>query len=481
MPYMNYSALQGANQESSKTPQNWSKNCNNSTHSLGNNAKSSTPHHRAVSEDVQKSDQDNKKLVQQTRATRYLLQNVARNILYNEGKKHDLQYPHNFNQTIKCKHIRIDSMVGVHQSKEFQKAFYSGVVTCGRVWSCPVCAPKIQERRRIEIAKAFEHAYSINKQVAMVTLTFPHTVKMTLKDSIEKQRLALKYFRSGKKFTEIKKTIGFSHLIRSLEVTYGKNGWHPHTHEAWIIDEHQGEGYTTYLIKQKWLNACERAGLIDLTKGEKVSQFLEHSVDIKYHCHASDYLAKQDDSKNWGADRELAKATSKNSNKTEHPFNLLQKISDGEDKKKNIALFLEYVEGMKGARQLYWSPGLKDLVGIKDKSDEEIAEEESDNADLLANLTPEQWDEVKKHKAQAIILDLAENEGSKGIYAWFKKEKVFNRIHHRMDQFIQKNPTSKQEISDFIDQLEKDITDQDIDDYFEMRMNEIFLLIHRLE
>ena len=37
--------------------------------------------------------------------------------------------------------------------------------------------------------------------------------------------------------------------------------------------------------------------------------------------------------------------------------------------------FREFATAFKGARQLFWSSGLKDLFGLRDKSDEEILEE----------------------------------------------------------------------------------------------------------
>lgn len=39
--------------------------------------------------------------------------------------------------------------------------------------------------------------------------------------------------------------------------------------------------------------------------------FYRHAVDVKGWCSTSDYLAKADDAKHWGADREMAKASTK--------------------------------------------------------------------------------------------------------------------------------------------------------------------------
>lgn len=37
-------------------------------------------------------------------------------------------------------------------------------------------------------------------------------------------------------FKKFKDGIGYEGLVRGLELTYGSNGWHPHTHELWVLD-----------------------------------------------------------------------------------------------------------------------------------------------------------------------------------------------------------------------------------------------------
>ena len=119
---------------------------------------------------------------------------------------------------------------------------------------------------------------------------------------------------------------------------------------------------------------CVRAGLVDETDKKQVKAFDDYAVDVKFNCKASDYLAKTDHKDNlksyWGADREIAKASSKTSKKEGkgmHPFQLAI------DNKKD--LFIEYVEAIRGKAQLFWSRGLKNKVGIVEKTDEELAEE----------------------------------------------------------------------------------------------------------
>ncbi|WP_223932393.1 hypothetical protein, partial [Aeromonas caviae] len=34
----------------------------------------------------------------------------------------------------------------------------------------------------------------------------------------------------------MRQTLGYRGLVRGLELTYGSNGWHLHTHEMWLVD-----------------------------------------------------------------------------------------------------------------------------------------------------------------------------------------------------------------------------------------------------
>lgn len=349
------------------------------------------------------------------RAERYELQASARALFLYEGKASGLKHPHDYHRTAKCMHISI-AAVGVHKSTKHAQAFYSGLMSCGSVWSCPVCTAKIQERRRLEIAEAVGYAYKNKMQTSMVTLTFPHYRKDNLADLVKKQAAALRLFRSGKAWDNFKNKAGFVGLIRALELTHGENGWHPHTHELWFLDIDFNAEYEKEFIVNRWLNCCIKAGLVDANNAAQVAAFKEHSVDIKDRCDASDYLAKNDEASHWGVDRELAKAATK-AGKTSgmHAFGLLALYRDGD--KVAGQKFVEFAEAMKGKRQLFWSRGLKKLVDLDDLTDEELAAQQDDKADLLGLITSLQWSWVRKAGLRAQVLDAAEQSGWAGVEA----------------------------------------------------------------
>ncbi len=348
---------------------------------------------------------DAKSKIKRSRWDRFRLLATARMIYNIEGDKLNLEYSADFHRTAKCHLVPVKGKVDVHQSLEHGTAFYSGLAVCGNVWTCPVCSAKIQERRRLEVAQGMDWAYDEGYKCIMVTLTMPHTRFDSLKSLLEVQTKSLKLLRSGKAWEKIKGKMGFQALIRSLELTHGENGWHPHTHELWIVDKNADVEEIREKVVERWYNVCKKSGL---EIGNKEA-FDKHSVDIIDNASNSEYLAKMDNESNWGIDRELVKGTLKGS----HPFSLLERVYNGD--KKAINLWLEYTEGMHGKRQLYWSQGLKKRVGILDKKDQEIANETEDEAILLATLSLQDWKIITKWGLQSELLDCAEDMGVEGI------------------------------------------------------------------
>jgi len=347
--------------------------------------------------------------LQENRAKRYELLASARALFLYAGKQEGLKHPQDFHRTAKCKWVPVGE-VGVHASREHTSAFYSGVMNCGSVWACTCCSAKVQERRRGEVATAVAWAEAEGLQSVMVTLTFPHYAWHILGDLVKQQADALHRLRAGAPWTRFKTAAGYQGLIRSLELTYGQHGWHPHTHELWFVSAHVDAETMKAQILERWRNCCARAGLLDLENVDQVRAFNEHAVDVKGWCQASDYLAKQDDSRHWGVDSEIAKGSTKQGRaKGKHPFGLLAMAADGD--KVAGAKFVEYASVMKGRRQLFWSAGLKKRVLIEEKTDEEIVEDQVDKADLLGFLTRAEWRLVRSTGSRAQLLDAAESNG----------------------------------------------------------------------
>lgn len=361
------------------------------TGSLGNTAKSSSPPN-----------------AKSKRAERYEGLAVARFWLGKHVARVDPdRNPGDVYRTHDCRYVRRARTVDVHYAAQFQSSHYSNLATCGSVWACPLCCSLIQQRRRPELTRLVSWAYENDYRPAMATFTFPHTAFDSLAELKAAQKAAFVKLRSGKAWMKFKERCGFGGLVRSLEVTHGKNGWHPHTHELWLIKHLTPTQEAAFLadLRERWMKCCVAAGLLDPNDEAKLFHFQLHSVDVRFGAQDSDYLAKQDSSRAWGVDREIVTSSSKAGRaKGVHPHEFLIRREKGDAMR-----YLEYVHAMAGSRQLYWSPGLKKLVGVDDIDDEVLALETNEKADLLGSLSADEWAVVRHKRLRSQLLDVAES------------------------------------------------------------------------
>lgn len=353
------------------------------------------------------------------RAERYALTSEARRLLLNEGRKQGLQWQHKIHRTAGCMYIP-HGKIHVHQSCEHGNAFFSGVQVCGSIWGCPICAAKISERRRQEVEQSVSWAYESGLQPMMVTLTFPHQRTDDLGGLLDKQREALRRLRKGRVWDLAKQRWQFQGLVRALEITHSeRNGWHPHTHELWFVSPETTAGDVKTTVMKRWKRICQDVGLLDPKNEQSWRAFDVRAVDVKAWCSAGEYLAKADDAKHWGVDREMSKASSKGTKggkrSGRHPFKLLAESLDGSERAGQ--LYVDFIQTVtaRRVRALFFSPGLKGRIGIDDQTDEELAEEQRDEAVALGQLLPDDWRLIRRLGKQAAVLDAAEVGGWNAI------------------------------------------------------------------
>lgn len=278
-----------------------------------------------------------------------------------------------------CLKKRIDKNKNreIKYNESRKKAHWSNVQRCGSIWACPVCAKQVTEGRRSELSLGIERwKTNFSGGCLLLTLTFSHSLDMSLGMSLEGLKKAYQYFVEHRQVKKIFSSIGVLHKIKGLEVTWGQNGWHPHNHIL-LLTEHQVLGFESYrnLLASIWQNSCIKAGLR--------SPSIQHGLDIQDGTYAADYVAK------WGLPEELTKGhLKKGRNGSYTPFDLLQLSIENESihGKLPSKLWQEFVIAMKGAQQLRWGRGLKKLLLIEEKTDEELAEETEENAILLTDV-----------------------------------------------------------------------------------------------
>lgn len=370
------------------------------------------------------------------RATRYGAQNVIRKLVIAKSDfdpdNPDFEVYNKLPRVVKCKWVQVKPTVDIMHDKAENKAHYCNLTSCGSVWSCPVCAERIQEVRRQEVFKSVEWAKANGLQPVMVTLTTPHYEHQTCGELLKGLSKAHRYLVSGKRWVNFKKRIGFEGMIRSLETLYGDSGWHSHFHILWFVSPDTDlEDIKDYVL-DRWESACQKQGLIP--RG-KLRAFRKHSVKVDVAHNSGEYLAKQDDEKHvskWGVDREITKGMAKRSDgRLLHPFELA--TAWGEYGLEKCAyLFMEYIAAFKGKAQIFWTHGLKDRVGLNDVSDQDASEKESEEAEKVLSMESHAWSIVKTKGMRAQLLELVETLGVRAVEDWLRENRVNSVLSYNL-------------------------------------------------
>lgn len=327
-----------------------------------------------------------------------------------------------------CGNILADAS-SVMRTDKYKSIINTHIAHCSSVWLCPVCSSIIQSKRADDVQKAIDWAKSNEYQVAMVTFTASHNVKMPLIEFGQKLQKAYEMLMKNIRKSRKKYEVG---NIKGVEFTHSyKNGWHKHYHVILILKKECDVDAYFSIIKKSWETACVKNSLLDATNEKAVQDFREHSVDlVKSAEEISSYVNKS--SKAWTLADEMSKSVLKIGHNNEHrtPFQILCDIATTKDKKqryKDIDVFVEYMLYTYGLHQQDWSNGLKDAVGIRELSDEEIIEETEDTAEFIAGLTVAHWHLIRS-KYLRIQYFIAAKEGYEALKAFFDKLDTDNTL-----------------------------------------------------
>lgn len=338
------------------------------------------------------------------RIERFALQEMARSILREMVERNGkMTYVH---QVRNCLRAKITKKKGVtlFYNVEREQANFGNLQRCYSVWNCPICSMTITEGRRTELKKGLANWIDMGGHAYLVTFTNSHHRGDCLDGLLQGQKKAFKKFWEKTKVVKMLKRLGYQGRIVATEVTWGEqNGWHPHYHMIFFFD-HQidANGLQSYLALE-WQDACTKAGL--------KAPDLIHGVDVRNGTYAAKYVSK------WGLEEEVTKGhLKKGLNGSLTPFDLLRGCSTNNHYK---ALFKEFADVFKGKQQLVWSKGLKDLLGIKQVTDEQLIEETEKTSIEIRELGDLIWELILKYEKRAHVLQLVEQDyqnGTKSLY-----------------------------------------------------------------
>jgi Replication protein len=357
---------------------------------------------------------------------RYILQAEARKILKSETKLNESGRPVPVYRVCDCLRNPASGVKGVRvvSSQLSERARFAGLQTCGSVWHCPICSARVSEVRRKQIREMVDIWQKCGKGVIFITNTIRHhfddDLRLMLSNLLD---TVWNRYINHRAYKNLRKDLGYIGRVRSIEVTYGENGWHPHVHEIWLIEKTLSPAELR-VIKRKlfkvWNTTLLNAGMSSVT--------LLRGVTVQNGSNASDYIAKFGQEPKWDIGRELTQGHSKKSNgKGRTPFDLLRDSVLGD--KDAARLFKEYAIAFSGKRQLYFSTGLKDFFQIDYKTDEDIASSADYDSSDLAYLDSDSWRYVLVFGSRAEVLLIAQSGGSDAVALYvaglrFKQEKT---------------------------------------------------------
>ena len=135
--------------------------------------------------------------------------------------------------------VRLRKRVGVKRLAEGNgRVSWTGIRTCGSVWSCLVCAPKIRARRAEEIDHLAKAHLAAGGSLTFLTFTLPHVATDSLDELLVAIDRAWRNAISGKGWHHgIKAEYGVIGQIKAVEATLGRHGWHPHLHVLFFHDK----------------------------------------------------------------------------------------------------------------------------------------------------------------------------------------------------------------------------------------------------
>ena len=302
----------------------------------------------------------------------------------------------------------------------------SNMATCGSVWGCTACAGKIRASRAAEIDHLTKAHLATGGHATMLTFTLPHTPTDTLAVLLVAVMAAWARMVSGSVYSEtIRDRYGIIGFIRALEVTYGRNGWHPHLHVL------------VFHTKQLWHDD----GTLDdfqWTFAERWARFIAQSLDREINYQYGVDATPVRDTAGVGVyvskiHFELARSDLKTKN---HPGRTSrtpwQLALDGDETgdAHDLARWKEFVRATKGRRMLGISPELRRRYGrheTADQTDTELAAEAQDGQ-IVATIDRRVWLAARRHRARALIAAALVAYEANGLHAMVNELGCLGRL-----------------------------------------------------
>jgi hypothetical protein len=217
---------------------------------------------------------------------------------------------------------------------------FGGLRTCDSPWACPVCAPTLADRRGEALARTLEQFHEMGFRIVHAVLTVRHTRGEALADVFN--ALADAWRRMGKDRALRPHWSGLGYA-RAVEITFGKNGWHPHIHMVLVIPPERDVYELEEALWEAWSGAVLEVGWAPSDRQAYFYEIVETATDI---VEVARYIAKTTNS--WGIGAEVAGGPRKKSTEGLTPLQLLGAAWQGylEDPEAMASWFPERVDDL---------------------------------------------------------------------------------------------------------------------------------------
>lgn len=281
-------------------------------------------------------------------------------------------------------------------------AHFFGTACCHSAWACPRCTAREMAKKANTIAcliKAQEKWY--HKKAFMVTFTCPHTRHMKCKDAWQNLYDTWRMFsRDGNlaknnqnkslgAYGQFRSEFSITEVVRVYEFTWGENGWHPHIHALFWVDENRIDEALEWeeKLNDRWLHCaeyCHKKNMMKLVgqrgyEKQRIEAFIE-----KFYRWARTkskqpgvYFSKDKDGKirvqkssqyisGWKLEDEMTRTDMKTA-RAGHltPFQMLNLAYEAKHwsvRDKWLKLFCEYAETTRKHKRCCFSPGCNKIA-----------------------------------------------------------------------------------------------------------------------
>lgn len=359
------------------------------------------------------------------RALRYALLALARQWLLGLGvikvkvtKKGLFEEYHNTTRCLRVPRGKVIT-VDVNRTGEKIKARYTGLITCGNVWTCPRCSDWISRGRRDDLLRA----YAIMQQQSFtglhLTFTFSHGRRDSLVESIKILKSAFARWRANDAVRDGQSLLGWSYYVVATEITWSPaNGWHPHLHVLAFVKNRSvaaagGRAGALAAVEQSFKDAW-----VSATKKTPFPADFEHGLNLTFsEDNIAHYIAKFGYlPQKWGVGDEITRGTTKTPKSAKMdgltPFDMLY-ASLVDETVCYASLYQEYATAMARRHQLDYSSGFKKYLkahGLQLLTDETLAAQEAllPDYDVLLSFGVDIWRQILAAGLQAALLDFVE-------------------------------------------------------------------------